>query len=153
MKSFKALYLVGTIVMAIAAGTVAGYSKEKPAKPEKKGNPGGQTSGHNGGGGGQTNSASGNGPGNGRRNGGAIDNTTPSDRRTGQSSRDSEPKPQAVDKGSSNAKPAQNSTGPTLKKHETANGYEETTPSGKVRTRDETKPDGEHVTKFTETGR
>jgi hypothetical protein len=39
-----------------------------------------------------------------------------------------------------------------LTKRDTSKGFEETTPSGKVRTRDEKKDDGEHTTKFNEAG-
>ena len=65
---------------------------------------------------------------------------------------DSQSKPDTAENPSANSKPAHDASGPALKKHDTANGYEETTPSGKVRTRDEKKADGEHVTKFNETG-
>ena len=44
------------------------------------------------------------------------------------------------------------SSGPALTKHDTAKGFDETAPSGKVRTRDEKKDDGEHVTKFNVAG-
>jgi hypothetical protein len=152
MKSLKSVYIVGVMTMAIAAGTVVGYSKDKPAKGDKKGNTDGQTTGHNGGGG-KTNGPSGNAVGIGHKNGGPADNPTPNEKRTGKSPGDSQPKPETAGKSPVDSKSGPNASGPALKKHDTANGYEETTPSGKVRTRDEKKDDGEHVTKFTETGR
>ena len=135
--------------MAIAAGTVVGYSKDKPAKADNKANNSGQAAHHNGG---QTNSPSGNANGPAHKNGGAPGNPMPNEKQTSKSPGDSQSKPDAVDKPSANPKPTHDASGPALKKHDTANGFEETTPSGKVRTRDEKKADGEHVTKFNEAG-
>jgi hypothetical protein len=156
MKSLKSVYIVGVITMAIAAGTLVGYSKpakdDKDKKGDTRGNGGGQTPGRNGGGG-PAGRTMGPGDGSGRKNGDARDNSTPNNQQPDRSTRDSRSKPGNDDKSAGNSRASDNSSGPALKKHETANGYEETTPSGKVRTRDEKKSDGEHVTKFTETGR
>ena len=87
--------------MAVAAGTVVGYSKpakdNKDKKGDAKGNNGGQTPNRNGGGG-QSDNTPGPGNGNARKNGGDSDNSTPNQNRNGKSTGDSQPKPDAIDK-------------------------------------------------------
>jgi hypothetical protein len=149
MKPLKSIYIVGIITLTMIAGTVIGYSKDK----KNGGNNGGQAPRHPArqGGGGQTNNPGANGPD--RRNSADDRNQGPGNNQAEPSLPRREPKREATEKPPAGSETHQDSAGPELKKHETANGYEETTPSGKVRTRAEKKADGEHVTKFSPTGR
>lgn len=194
MKSLKSVCIVGAITLAMVAGTVVGYSKDKKDKGDPANNnqnmrrsggqgkgqpdntPGNNPPGNNGLG----NNLSGNGSG---RKGGEDGPAATSNDKHGDGSpsrSDSKPDKGGKSQGDSDAKhdsdtkrdsdskhdsdtkrdsgagrdsdTKRDSALTKLTKHDTANGFEETSPSGKVRTRDEKKADGDHVTKFSVTG-
>jgi hypothetical protein len=150
MKLLKSTYIVGAIAMAVLTGTVVAAPKDKNDQNQtgrrNRGQRNGQTTPTG------KNSASGNG--NGQKNSddggnGATANGQRNDRATSDSDAKAGKSGRGQGDADSNSK---RNSGPTLTKHDTSNGYEETAPSGKVRTRDEKKSDGEHVTKFNEAG-
>jgi len=171
MKSIKSICIVSATAVAIIAGTTVGYSKDKNDNNDQGGNqpmrrsggqggrpgrngPGGQggqngQNGQNGPGNGQADN-SGNGPGKkGRDNG---PDSTPNGGRNDGSSPRPDTKSDGAKRFQGDSDTKRDSSGPALTKHDTSKGYEETSPSGKVRTRDEKRDDGEHVTKFGVTG-
>jgi hypothetical protein len=164
MKSLKSVYIVSAMTAAIIAGTAIGYAKDKNDNNGGNGNQqmrrsGGQQGGRGARGGqgvpgGQNNpdaqpDNSGNIPG--RK---ARDNNSPDSTPNGGPS-DGSPagaNAKADRSRNSDSRTKADSSGSPLTKHDTAKGYEETTPSGRVRTRDEKRDDGEHVTKYSVTG-
>ncbi|HXT12261.1 MAG TPA: hypothetical protein VN873_11920 [Candidatus Angelobacter sp.] len=153
MKRLNTIY-IGAIAMAVAAGTVVGYARDRQSRNNGDGQNSRRSQRQNGDGN-QTNGAAGRGQEQGRRNSDLFggDNPAPGNHRAGRNADNNGPRQGGTDRSQSDRESRRDSSKDSLTRHNTANGYEETSASGRVRTRAEKESDGEHVSKFDVTGR